>query len=125
GHALRAELARQRGRLTEALAEIQKCDLGTTAWYITTNPHWGVRERFLMAEILRALGRDAEALDVYESFVGQWDTPYMAPAHRAAAAIYARRGDIERAAFHEGRYRGLWGTREGAHITTTAAEAVH
>ncbi|HWA58595.1 MAG TPA: BTAD domain-containing putative transcriptional regulator, partial [Gemmatimonadales bacterium] len=47
GHALRAELARQRGRLTEALAEIQKCDLGTTAWYITTNPHWGVRERFL------------------------------------------------------------------------------
>jgi tetratricopeptide (TPR) repeat protein len=70
-----------------------------------------MHERFLMAELLRALGRHEEALDWYLSYPAGYDQPWVAPAHVRAAQIYERMGNRERAAFHYTRFVRLW---EGA-----------
>jgi len=103
-HALKAEQAWAAGNPAQAQAELArfsfqiKADVG----------HWGMHERFLMAELLRALGRNEEALDWYLSFPAGFDEPWVAPAHLRAAQIYQRLGNRDRAAFHYTRFIRLW-----------------
>jgi DNA-binding SARP family transcriptional activator/TolB-like protein len=103
-HALKAELAWAAGNPAGAQAELERfsfrlrLDVG----------HWGMHERFLMAELLRTLGRHEEALDWYLSFPAGFDQPWVAPAHLRAAQIYQRLGNRERATFHYTRFVRLW-----------------
>jgi hypothetical protein len=108
GRALRAELARDRGNLADALLELQGFDFDqATPWNLSI-AHWGVRERFLKAELLRQLGRDTEALETYQSFKGPWDAPYLALTHLGQARIYQRMAQPELAEFHYRKSRELW-----------------
>jgi hypothetical protein len=67
-------------------------------------------ERFLRAELLRAAGRDAEALRWYETFPdpGGYDLHYLAPAHLGRARIHERRGERALAAAQYRRVAELW-----------------
>jgi hypothetical protein len=103
-HALRAEMRRAAGDVAGALRELEQFAF-TPTWQLA---HWGIRERFLRAELLQALGRDTEALPWYDSFIGGYDLPWMAAAHLRSAEIYERLGDRGRAAFHYGRFVRLW-----------------
>jgi hypothetical protein len=70
--------------------------------------HWGVRERFLRAELLHALGRDEEALATYESFQAPSDFPFIAVTQLRQGQIHQRLGHTERARFHYGRFLSLY-----------------
>ena len=107
-HGLRAEIARSSGDLEGALAEIEQFPFEVVAQVGSGLAHWGVRERFLRAEILHALGRDDEALGWYDSFVGWPDLPWLAGAHFRRGQIQARLGHREHARFHYGRFVRLW-----------------
>jgi TolB-like protein len=98
-HGLQAELARSRGDTRAALAELEQFTVDPWGPGRPGASHWGIRERFLRAELLHALGRLEEALPWYESFVSMYDTPYMAPAHFRQGEIYRRLGNLERARF--------------------------
>jgi hypothetical protein len=67
-------------------------------------------ERYLRAELLRALGRDDEALRVYASFPDPqgYDLHYLALSHLGRARIHDARGDAARAATHYRRFIALW-----------------
>jgi len=65
------------------------------------NSPLGSSERFLRAELLLALHRDAEALTWYES-TPTYDTPYMAAAQLRQAQIQGHLGNRERQAFISG-----------------------
>jgi tetratricopeptide (TPR) repeat protein len=99
-----AEVARARGDAAGALRELEQFTYGLS----TDLAHWGVRERFLRAELLRALGREADALPWYESFGITYDLPWVAPAHLRSGEIHERLGNAERAVFHYGRFVDLW-----------------
>jgi tetratricopeptide (TPR) repeat protein len=103
-HTLKAELAWASGDPARARVELERFPFGT---YLEVG-HWGMHERFLMAELLHALGRDEEALDWYLSYPAGYDQPWVAPAHLRAAQIYQRLGNRERAAFHYTRFVRLW-----------------
>ena len=105
--ALRAEIFRSRGKFTQALVEIERFPFNPH-FVLTTFPHWSTRERFLRAELLRALGREAEALPWYESVGTMYDLPYLAPAHLRTAEIYDRMGNVDAARFHYARFVNLW-----------------
>jgi len=105
---LRAEIARSRGDLKRALAEIEGFPFDASAPGSRAAAHWGVRERFLRAELLQALGRDEEALPWYDSFQGGYDLPYIAAAHLREAEIEERLGERARADFHYARFISMW-----------------
>jgi tetratricopeptide (TPR) repeat protein len=99
-----AEMARSSGDAPRALEE-----LDAFTYAISRDlSHWGVRERFLRAELLHALGRDAEALPWYEGFGLAYDLPWVAAAHLRSGEIYERQGNAERAVFHYSRVISLW-----------------
>jgi len=101
---LRAEMARSAGDPAGALRALEDFRFAPT-WNVA---HWGVRERFLRAELLHALGRDTEALPWYDSFTSAYDTPWLAGAHLRMGEIHERLGNRERAAFHYTRFVRLW-----------------
>jgi len=101
---LRAELAWAANDPARAKASLERFSFGLNPKY----GHWGMHERFLMAELLQALGRNDEALEWYLSFPAGWDQPWVAPAHLRAAQIYQREGSRERATFHYTRFINLW-----------------
>jgi DNA-binding SARP family transcriptional activator len=103
-HALRAEMRRASGDVAGALRELEQFAFVPT-WQLA---HWGIRERFLRAELLRALGREAEALSWYDSFTGAFDTPWLAAAHLRSGEVHERLGNRDRAAFHYGRFVQMW-----------------
>ena len=106
-HGLRAEIARSRGDLRRALAELDAFPFDVPHPGLNL-AHWGVRERFLRAEILHALRRDSEALTWYESFPATYDIPYMAAAQLRQAEIQQRLNNHDRVAFHLKRFIQLW-----------------
>lgn len=106
-HGLRAEVARGRGDLRTALAEIEAFDFGSVTRARNVS-HWGVRERFLRAELLFALHREREAMPWYESFPAGYDGAYIAPAHYRIAQIQQRLGNEDRMRFHLTRVLELW-----------------
>jgi len=95
--------------LRRALAEIEGFPFDVSAPGSRAAAHWGIRERFLRAELLHALDRDEEALPWYDSFQGGYDLPFIAAAHLRQGEIDERLGDRERAAFHYGRFASMWG----------------
>ena len=105
---LRAEIARTRGQLPRALAEIERFPFEISAPGVRALAHWGVRERFLRAELLHALGRDEEALPWYNSFQNAYDLSFMAAAHMRQGEIEERLGERERAEFHYTRFITMW-----------------
>jgi DNA-binding SARP family transcriptional activator/TolB-like protein len=106
--AVRAAMARARGDLPGALEALRAFRYDAPPGGLTALGHWGVGERFALAEVLLALGRDAEALPLYESFNGAYDLPFGAAAHLRRGEIYERRGDAARARFHYGRMVSMW-----------------
>ena len=123
---LRAEIARARGDPRRALAEVEQFPFDAPVPGIGVLSHWGVRERFLRAELLLALGRDDDAFRWYDSFAGSFDLPYMAAAHLRRAEIRERLGDSEQARFHYARFLRLWKNcdPEFRPMTTRAAQAL-
>jgi hypothetical protein len=108
GRELRAELARHSGDLSGALGEIERTQWNFAMSWSPSSAHWGVRQRFLKAELLLGLGRDEEAVPVYESFQWGYDAPWVPLTLLRLSQIRARQGEMERAAFHAARFRALW-----------------
>lgn len=104
---LSAEISRTSGNPAAALAPLERISKGVLGAQRLL-AHWSTRERFLLADVLVALGRDEEALPWYASFRSYYDLVYMAPAHFRQAEIYERMGNAERARFHYGRFIDLW-----------------
>ena len=68
-HAIRAEVFRLQGRLTDALAELDRDARHFDANRLNVTPFFAhVRERYIRAELLNALGRGDEAIGWYASF---------------------------------------------------------
>jgi DNA-binding SARP family transcriptional activator len=109
-HGVRAEVARTQGDLPQALVELEQISYDVArAYRLRFSAHAGVRERFLRAELLSALGRDEEALQWYGSFPSAVDDlMYLAPSHLRRGQIYERVGDRERAIAHYTRFIRLW-----------------
>lgn len=105
---VRAEIARSQGDFKRALAAIEGFPFDVSAPGARAAAHWGVRERFLRAELLLALGREEEALPWYDSFQGGYDLPFIAAAHFRQGEIEERLGHRERADFHYGRFLSMW-----------------
>jgi hypothetical protein len=105
--ALAAEGLRRRGDAAGALALLDAFPLDWS--YLIALGHFGLRERFVRAELLRALGRDAEAIEVYSSITNAYDLPFVAVSHLRRAQIQLRLGDRAAARFHYGRFLQWWG----------------
>lgn len=101
----RADAARAAGRPAEALAELDRWPFGITA-HLPARAREGAR--FAYAEALVALARDTDALPWYESFVGPYDTPFIAIAQLRQAQIHERAGRRARAAECYRRTLRLW-----------------
>jgi tetratricopeptide (TPR) repeat protein len=111
---VRAHVAWRQGNIAEALALLEqvperrrRSDRDRQIW----RPFFSqLLERFLHAEILVTLGRDAEALPWYESFVAHdgYAVLYHAPAARRQGEIAERLDQPEAAAQHYARFLELW-----------------
>ena len=102
----RAELARSRGHYTEALAALERFPFVLQP--MLDLAHFGAHERMLRGDLLRALGRDQEALQWYDATPTGYDLAYMAQAHYWRAEINARLGNAGAARFHRLRFERLW-----------------
>jgi tetratricopeptide (TPR) repeat protein len=107
---VRAEVARARGRLEEALATLEQARFWTThsADDDTGDSPFFTRmhERFARAELLFELGRYDDAIPWYRTFV--YDFVYTAPAHLRLAQIAQHRGERQKAIEHYTRFIELW-----------------
>lgn len=107
---LRAHVARMSRWPAEALRELGDASLKPDSMLPDLASFPKADERFLRAELLRALGRDREALRWYETFPdpSRYDLVYLAPSHLGRAEIYDRLGEPTRAAEHYARFIELW-----------------
>jgi DNA-binding SARP family transcriptional activator/TolB-like protein len=109
-HVIRAQLARQRNDDAAALGEIIQFRFlpgtrtGRLLYYVAADA------RFLRAELLRSLGRPAEAKVWYSSFPDPafTDLVYLAPAHRRLGELAAQAGRRVEALDHYNRFLELW-----------------
>lgn len=90
-----ADGVRASGHPLETLAALDRLPF-TTDFGLPARVREGAR--FMYAESLVALKRDAEALPWYESFSGPYDTPFLAIAQLREAQIHERAGRRARAA---------------------------
>ncbi len=105
-HALAAS-----GRRLEALRALDDLDalrlVGEMAPGFITTINAG--ERWLRAELLRALGRDQEALGWYDTFTDDWgEYWFLAPAELRIAQLREKRGERREAARSYRRFVALW-----------------
>jgi DNA-binding SARP family transcriptional activator/TolB-like protein len=110
GPALRAEVARARGRAGEALAILDREDFWTREDVkITGSSPFFEREyeKFSRGELLYALERYGEALEVFRGIADHMFHS-GAPAHLRMAQIYERQGERQKAAAHYARFAELW-----------------
>jgi DNA-binding SARP family transcriptional activator/TolB-like protein len=107
---VRAEWAWRRGDAAGALRRLGEPELPLDTLLPRFGSFASADERFLRAELLRAAGRDAEALRWYETFPdpGGYDLHYLAPAHLGRARIHERRGERALAAAQYRRVAELW-----------------
>jgi serine/threonine-protein kinase len=110
GGGVRVEVARARGRADRALAILDSVGFWTPEHFrIANNSPFYAREydQFTRAELLYALGRHAEALQVYRGIADQLFHS-GAPAHLRMAQIYDHQGERQKAAAHYARFAELW-----------------
>jgi tetratricopeptide (TPR) repeat protein/TolB-like protein len=110
GRAVRAEVARAQGRPGEALQILENLEFwshsdldaqGDSPFFTRE------REQFTRAELLHALGRDTEAIEVYRALAD--DLFHSgAPAHFRLAEIYRQGGDRVQSAAHYAKFAELW-----------------
>ncbi|HEX3157234.1 MAG TPA: BTAD domain-containing putative transcriptional regulator [Gemmatimonadaceae bacterium] len=108
---IRALLASRRGDLSAALALLEGCELASPVHlYTSTALHGRLHERYLRAELLGTLGRDAEAEDWYAA-LGE-DSPhgfvYLAPSLLRRAELLEGRGEHAAALELHARHTALW-----------------
>lgn len=108
---IRALLAAQRGDPAAALLWLERCELAAPMHCYFASAFYGrLHERYLRAELLGRLGRDAEAATWYAA-LGE-DSPngfvFLAPSHLRRAELHARRGEHDRARVHALRFLELW-----------------
>lgn len=104
--ALAAEALRRRGDTSGALARLDEFPLDGS--HLRVLAHYGLRERFIRAELLRALGRDAEAMDAYDAFANPYDLPLLPISHLRRGELQQRLGNHEQARFHFQRFVRWW-----------------
>jgi tetratricopeptide (TPR) repeat protein len=108
---LRAQVAQLDGKPTEALAVLEQTRL-EIAWEAPFRSAFFSRpyERYLRAELLRAVGRDQDALPWYASLEESmvYDRVYLGPSHLRRAEIYEKLGNRDKAIFHYSRFLELW-----------------
>ncbi len=109
-HTLRAAAAAQGGRAADALKLLEVVRGELPAPLLRVSYFAEEPARYLRAEVLQRLGRDAEALDWLR--YGFADTPtelaYLGPIHLAQGEIYERLSEREQAARHYQRFLQLW-----------------
>jgi DNA-binding SARP family transcriptional activator/TolB-like protein len=106
----RARMAWSRGDAAEALRQLGEPRILPDRTLPVLGTYIIADERFLRAELLRALGREDEALRVFASFPDPegYDLHYLALSHLGRARIHDARGDAGRAATHYRRFIALW-----------------
>jgi tetratricopeptide (TPR) repeat protein len=108
--AVRAEDARVRGHLGEALAILDQPRFWTREDVrVTGSSPFFFREyeAFSRAELLESLGRYGEALEAFRGIADQLFHS-GAPAHFRMAQIYQRRGERKKASTHYAKFAELW-----------------
>jgi tetratricopeptide (TPR) repeat protein len=106
----RAQIAWSRGEAAEALRHLGEPRIMPDRSLPVLGTYVMADERFLRAELLRALGRDDEALRVYASFPDPqgYDLHYLALSHLGRGRIHDARGESATAATHYRRFIKLW-----------------
>jgi DNA-binding SARP family transcriptional activator/TolB-like protein len=106
----RARMAWTRGDAAEALRQLEEPRILPDRTLPVLGTYIIADERFLRAELLRALGREDEALRVYASFPDPqgYDLHYLALSHLGRARIHDSLGNAARAATHYRRFIALW-----------------
>ncbi len=109
---VRARVAWERGRLDDALAKLQamRPEHGAVELVGVVPFYSFLPERLLHAEILRAQGREVEALAWYSAFAehSAFGRAFLAAAHRRLGETHEALGHREEAEHHYGRFIELW-----------------
>ena len=106
---LRAQVSWHKGSPEEALKLLEQAPMemwrGFSSGFL-----FRVHERYLRAELLRAVGRDDEALGWYAGLgeISTVELPYLAPSYFRRAEIYESMGEREKAIHHYSRFIELW-----------------
>jgi tetratricopeptide (TPR) repeat protein len=112
GWSVRARIAAASGEPARALEALDKAEWPRAADVFATE----VADRFLRAQMLAALGREAEAVAWLESMAQRatYELAFLAPAELRLAEIEAARGDRARAIAHYDAYFALWRDADAA-----------
>jgi serine/threonine protein kinase/tetratricopeptide (TPR) repeat protein len=108
---IRAEVASSRGGPAEALAVWEKHELATSVERaLSSSLYAHGHARFSRAELLRAVGREDEALAWYRTLGDNsvQDAIFLAPAQLRQAEIFRDRGAAQPAALHYRRFLNHW-----------------
>ena len=108
---LRAQVIWKRGDPAAALAELERSRLKSPVRYYQYSPFYKeLLERYVRAELLHELGRDADALRWTSSFGTGWgiDFVFSAPLSLRRAAYYEREGQPDKAAEHYAKFVDFW-----------------
>ncbi|MFN2398481.1 MAG: BTAD domain-containing putative transcriptional regulator [Gemmatimonadaceae bacterium] len=111
GRGIRAQLLWSRKDPAAALRALEAGPDAVDFGSARTSPFYArTYERFMRAELLRAVGRDAEALGWYRGLaeIFPYDIVYLALAHRGQAEIYEKLARKEEAVEHYGHFVRLW-----------------
>ena len=114
--AVRADLEWRRDRPAQALTNLERgqgalpLELVEVPFYATLREYALEAERYLRADLLHRLGRDAEALRWLQTSLqgAPNEFVYLAPSHLLQGQIYERLGDRGKAAEHYRRFLALW-----------------
>ena len=104
--AVQADVLLREGRPGEALAALEQAPRRVHYSFEFAIP--GVREVFLRAQALHALGRYDEALQWYAPRRGHGIFGILAPSHYYRGEMYQEMGDTEKALWHYGAFVELW-----------------
>jgi tetratricopeptide (TPR) repeat protein len=108
---IRAALAAAHGEVEQALRLLEAAPFEGNYEELVSSPVLAMAaERYLMAELLVAVGRSRDALGWFASLGGlqPYEIAYVAPAHLRRAQIHERLGELQQAAEHYARFIELW-----------------
>jgi DNA-binding SARP family transcriptional activator len=119
GWSVRARLAAASGKPADALGALDKAEWPRAADVFRME----VADRFLRAQMLVALGREAEASGWFESIAQRatYELVFLAPAALQLAEIEVSRGDRAKAIAHYDAFLSLWRDADAAMIAPAVA----